>query len=351
MLSRNFNLSDLTVVMQGAVGTDSASRSELIGNIAATRRALPGATLILSTWVGSGAQIDWPVDHVVESDDPGELPNFKYNSPGVMNNVNRQIVSSRAGLESVKTRYAIKMRTDCRFDGTGFLDAFLARDNGETANNRIVVPHLFSVDPRVFEQMPFHLSDWFQFGETGKLRDLWCAPPMAYEDATYYDTHAHASWSSRFDRRYRARFAPEQHVWTHYAGRAGYVCPGFHNDVSYTVLNSHDRFLSREVQVVDVAHSGFVLPRYGWALRSGFQRFNCLNAHDWSFLEAHLSGRTTDAGTQMTGFRRLRAKRFLSALASCTEPLAPMLTLPLMKPLVSRFLKGVDAWSARTAQY
>lgn len=349
MASRQFYFTDLTIVMQGAVGAGTASRNALIENVMATRRAMPGVKVILSTWRGSDPQADWPVDLIVESHDPGQLPNFKYNSPRVMNNVNRQIVSSYAGLEAVKTRYALKMRADCCFTSAGFLEG-LAQDSNTPSKSRIVVPHLFSVDPRVFEQMPFHFSDWFQFGETEKIQQLWRTPLMTHGDAIYYDSHVHAPWSSRFDRRYRARFAAEQHVWMHYAKDAGYLCPDFLNDVSDSILESHDQFVAREIEIVDVTRSGLLFPRYDWALRSGFQRFNCLTASDWSVLESSHSGRQIDSRTRITGMRRARVKPFLNALATRTEALAPALMSPLVKPLVSRFLKGVDAWSHQIAQ-
>ncbi len=336
--------SDVTVVLQGAL-PDAAGLPALQANLAALRAALPGAAVVFSTWQGC----DWPagisVDQAVFSPDPGALPAYKVGRCKT-NNVNRQIVSSAAGLAAVRTPYALKLRCDARLSHRGALDwlAWLQRHDG-AGPGRIITAGHFCVEPRLFEQMPFHLSDWFQFGATARLQQLWQAPLMTLADATHYERQPHAAHSTLFDRRFIARWPAEQFVWRAFAQSLGYHVPDFHNDVSPAVLAEHDRFLATEVAILDLAQAGLQVPALAWAARSGMQRFNCLNHVDWLALAAQQQQWRLRPAQQQAIARRQRAKALVGRAFSVARPLLPALVVPPLKRVVSLALKGADAWS------
>ena len=100
---------DISVVVQGPIHTQDNLTKRVLESV---RTHLPDAELILSTWKGS--QIDGlDCDVLLLNDDPGAINGY---------NVNRQIVSTRNGLQKATRTYAVKLRTDMQLTGTGFID-------------------------------------------------------------------------------------------------------------------------------------------------------------------------------------------------------------------------------------
>ncbi len=119
----------ITIVFQGQIdpsqlGSGATDGTDFLYNLAQTKKALPNAKVILSTWnsfefpsyYNTAAKLG--VDRLILNPDPGGLPNIKfgYDTP---NNVNRQIASTAAGMALVNTKYALKLRAD----------SFLTSDN------------------------------------------------------------------------------------------------------------------------------------------------------------------------------------------------------------------------------
>ncbi|MDR5855191.1 WavE lipopolysaccharide synthesis family protein [Caballeronia sp. LZ062] len=273
--------SDITVVFQGAVKPYvGADRDSFRENVRQTRRSLPNADIIVSTWKGAELPRGLLADAVIESDDPGGLPGIKYDSPKA-NNVNRQIVSTLAGLESVRTPYVVKLRTDSMLEHAGFLDFAKAVYQRDGKDTRILANSFFTLDPTIFERLPFHLSDWFHFGRTDRLLQYWSAPPVTPVDASWYDRERHIAGSTFFERNFRARFAVEQHLCMHYASQHGYVVPQLLNDGNPDVLASFERFIVNETLILDPWQIGLRMRKYEWVGASLFQRINTLMYLDW----------------------------------------------------------------------
>lgn len=260
--------SQISVVIQGAVGPITRH------TILSIRQFLPGAEIILSTWEQSDLG-ELQADRVVLSRDPGGLPGIKKRLPEP-NNVNRQIVSTAAGLARATRPYAVKIRADAYLIHAGFLNFDVAE--------RIAVCSFFTLDPTMFEHVPYHISDWFQFGPTALLQQYWDVPPMSVEDATWYDTHPHRAGSSYLDRTFRCRLPVEQYLATHYAARFGYALPTFHNDTRDEVLRDHWHFVKERVIILDPDQIGLQFDKYERLMSSGFQHLNCLTHRDWQAL-------------------------------------------------------------------
>jgi hypothetical protein len=337
---------EITVVFQGAFGNDAAQRAHQTANVRCTLAALPGASAVVSTWDDESIPVEIAHLTVVRSADPGSLPPFKRVTACGENNINRQIVSSAAGLAQVSTAYALKLRLDCRLRHDGLLRHYAMYGHNREGRERIVVSNLFSVDPRMFEQMPFHLSDWFQFGPTAALRMLWSAPWMTPDEAMHYAAHAHALHSTPFDRLYVTRFAPEQHVFRTYAQSLGYEVPQFINDTRSEVLAEHDRFVVDEVLLAEAMQSGLVFDKYAWAMRSGFQRFNCLSFADWQQLAARAAGRASTR--EPTCRRRAAVRARIRALVLGLGEAATLLRARPIKPVANLFFRAA-AWCATPA--
>jgi hypothetical protein len=330
--------SNITVVFQGPVVQGSGGTAEQIRR---TQLALPQAHYILSTWTGSDlAGID--VDDVVLSVDPGGLSGIKRrdraNEP---NNINRQLLSTRRGMDLARTGYAIKLRTDCFLEHTEFLRWFERVRAGGPA--RIVASSLFTIDPAMFEQMSYHVSDWFQFGETPALRDYWSAEFMHEADATYYERHPYAEHSTFMDRRFRCRLAVEQYVASQYAARLGYEVPQYHNDLRDEIMAGHQRFLAERFLILDPWQIGLRFPKYAWAYRSSFQRLNCLLFLDWYRLYLEQGGAPIEAGAPLGSFRARRTRKHVARLLSrWMDKAGPILVQPSVKWVINRLLTVLE---------
>ena len=336
---------DITVVFQGPVIPGPQGTAALIRR---TRQALPLSRYVLSTWTGSNLA-DVAVDGVVLSQDPGGLPGIKCrDGAGEFNNINRQLLSTQRGLSGVATPFAIKMRTDCCLEHTGFLQSFQRFAPVTEAPSRIVVSSLFTIDPAMFEQMPYHVSDWFQFGDTTTLRTYWSSPPfMSTDDATFYERHVHASHSTFMDRRFRSRLAVEQFLAVHYAQHCGYEVPRYHNECREAVLEGHRRFLARHFLVLDPWDLGLCFPKYDWAYRSSFQQLNCLLFIDWYRLYLEDGGTPVEEAALSSALwaRRIQ-KGAARILGRGMDKAGPFFLTPRLKRMVNRLLR-VLAWQSR----
>jgi hypothetical protein len=303
---------DITLVFQGVFKPwVTRDHENFARNIALTRKVLPGARIILSTWEGVELPPGLKVDAVVESRDPGGLAPLKLDDSKA-NNVNRQLVTTRAGLDAVDTPYAAKLRTDCFLEHAGFIDYYLEQRTLDGGRERMLASSFFTLDPALFERMPYHISDWFHFGPTRTLQDYWSAAPMSIEDAQYHETHPHAPNSSVLERRFRARYAVEQHICMGFAASLGYTCPRFLNDLSDAVMEDYWRFLGHEMMLLDPWQIGLRFDKYGWVGTSAFQRLNNLMHLDWIFLaDPQLSGRSDPAMLRRLIDQRQRQKALM----------------------------------------
>jgi hypothetical protein len=281
--------SDITLVFQGAFKPYvTRDRDDVMRNIRLTRKVLPGARIILSTWAGAEIPPGLAVDAVVQSEDPGGLPPLKLDDKKP-NNINRQLVTTQAGLAAVETPYAAKLRTDCFLEHAGFIDHYLEQRQLDRGRERLAACSFFTLDPTLFERLAYHISDWFQFGPTALLREYWSAEPMSVKDARQYENQQHVSGSSLFECKFRARYAVEQHICMQFARARGYTCPRYINDVSDDVLADYRKFLAREVLLLDPWQIGLRFEKYGWVANSPFQRLNNLMHLDWlAIADPHL---------------------------------------------------------------
>ncbi|MBC7514619.1 MAG: hypothetical protein H7234_09310 [Herminiimonas sp.] len=296
---------DITLVFQGAFKPYITRDGDWYAqNIRAARRVLPGAKIILSTWKGTEIPSSLAVDDVVFSIDPGGLAPLKLDDDKA-NNVNRQLVSTAAGLAAVTTSHAVKIRTDCSLHHAGFLDFYGEQVKLDMGQERLLACSFFTLDPTVFECVPFHLSDWFHFGRTELLQTYWSAPPLTGEQARFYERNRHMPGSSFFEKKFRAKFAAEQHICSHFARMRGYRCPQFLNDAPADVMHDYYRFLATEVIVLDPWQIGLDFKKYNWVGGSLFQCMNNLMHLDW----LQIAGQESSSGADPAGLRRLIAER------------------------------------------
>ncbi len=318
----------ITVVFQGHIdpnqlGTGATDGSDFLYNLAQTKKALPKARIILSTWNSFEFPSDYNtaaklgVDHLVLNPDPGGLPNIKfgYDTP---NNVNRQIASTAAGMALVATKYALKLRADSFLTSDHLLSIYddyvkaikkapqsdsqtlsaqsptspqkaskksksssVKRKKNNKKYSPIAVASFFTIDPNVYEHMAYHVSDWVQFGKRKALQEYWSVKPMSEKNATYFESHSHDDDAAFFDNQFRTKLAVEQHIAVKYAKSRGYKVPSHYNQIDDEILTGYNRFLAEHFIVLDLDQFGLSFPKYGWVRGDDFMALNCVSHEDW----------------------------------------------------------------------
>lgn len=207
----SIDYSDITFVVQGDVADITFK------TFASIRKHLPGAPIVMSTSTPNSLLNKLEADDVVISPDPGARPIGDW--PGAkMNNINRQIVSSRQGLKKVKTKYAFKIRSDYLIDGVGFLDYFdkfpKCDENFRIFKHKLLAGCYFSRNPRMQDPNPYHPSDVAFFGLAEDLVNLFDIP---LDDFTtrYVDERGAC----------HCQYIPEQYLFISYLRKIGRVVP------------------------------------------------------------------------------------------------------------------------------
>lgn len=218
---------DISVVVQGPISEVTKSC------ISSIRNFLPESTIIVSTdETADVTEINY--DHLVLNKDVGA----KYSADlggKKPNNVNRQITSTLNGLKAVKTKYALKLRSDFILTGNSFLDYFQKyqhfNEQEKYFEQRILACTIFSKLPKKskFIEMsgsgyPYHLSDFVQFGLTKDLLKLWNVDLVSDEDLNWFDKPT--------EEYVRHRYNAEQQIFVQFMKK---------NNIAYFADHFHDR--------------------------------------------------------------------------------------------------------------
>ncbi len=202
---------DISVVVQGPIDKDYTSRC-----LKSIRKYLPESIIILSTWEGSNVEgLDY--DILVLNKDPGytyvQDPQKTEPQSLILNNVNRQIISTINGLKKVKTPYSLKLRTDFEIRGTGFLKYFDKYKN-TTEEMKVFKKRIVSFCQCFSDRTPFHPCDFIFFGLTSDLQFLYDIPLQSEEEANWFLKNNPVNAEQYII--YQGsiyRFCPEMHLW------------------------------------------------------------------------------------------------------------------------------------------
>lgn len=194
----------ISIIAQGAVTPEITARC-----LKQLRAVFPCAQLILSTWVGTDVSgLDF--DKVVFSADPGAQTG--YETVNIPNNVNRQIISTKAGLAAADREFILKTRTDILFHSSRFLEYFGKFDNAPPLlfKNRLLICDFYTRSPRASE-ICFHPSDWIAFGNADDIRMFYSNLELqSDENAGWFKSHV------KKEKKYLnflSRYTPEQHIF------------------------------------------------------------------------------------------------------------------------------------------
>lgn len=212
---------DISVIVQGRVEDTTAF------TLMSVRKYLPGAHIILSTWEGCDVGgLDY--DELVYNRDPGAVDCSLWKEKKILNNGNRQIVSTKGGLERVKTEFTLKLRSDLLLLGNDFVkyySAYIKKDSNSCLfKNRILIGELYTRHNFVYHRdcvkydvpKPFHPSDWFVFGRTEDVHKLYDPVKLIPETelADYVCKYPERVEEKKY--KYSWRYTTEQHIFMNF---------------------------------------------------------------------------------------------------------------------------------------
>lgn len=226
-------MTQLSIVFQGPVFPS------LQDNLRRTRRVYPEAEIIVSTWHASAEEDarlrDWLAVsgiRLVLSDDPGPLTG-RDASGEWSTNINRMLLSSRAGLAAATHPLAVKLRTDSWLSDrtlSVLLEQVLsdeqmpARDpDYRVFHSRVMTATWFARDARGSLPLLFHPGDIMLAGRTEDVALFFNAPPAGA--SLFRPAIAAGLWSAW-------QYVPEQWLWVnaiHQATNRDVFAGNFHH--------------------------------------------------------------------------------------------------------------------------
>ncbi|HEB0856373.1 hypothetical protein I5682_02895 [Citrobacter werkmanii] len=216
-------MKQLSLVIQGPVQTKEQTLEQFLWQLQRVRDTFPLAEIIVSSWDMADAGNEFLADllshmdiTLVLSDDPG--PIIGWESAGKhLTNVNRQLVSTRAGLNAATRELVIKLRTDCYLTDRSIvrlLEQHVAADDGFIRDNtfsvfsqRVITASWIARDARGSLPFLFHPGDIFLAGRTEDIK-VFFNSPLATQDLFMPTIFPGGLWCAW-------RYVPEQWLWVH----------------------------------------------------------------------------------------------------------------------------------------
>jgi len=205
-------LKELTFCIQGPVAFNSKGTNLTEKLIQSIRLFFPNSQIILSTWEHENLNF---VDgiRVVQSRDPGSGVRYRH---GLNNNINRQIISTNAGLNLVKTKYVVKVRSDLLIEGSSLGKIILKLPDTIENDFSIFKKYVIVLDRLTFssrkkENPALHVTDMLQAGLTSDITKMWNLPLMSFEQERFYE-NASIEISKQV-RNHIPEFRAEQYFW------------------------------------------------------------------------------------------------------------------------------------------
>lgn len=269
--------SDISVIVQGNI--NKAYTKICLQQI---RKILPKAQIILSTWKNSEIE-DLEYDVLILNEDPGaSVINFKNNT---LNNVNRQLLSTKAALRKTNRKFILKTRTDIYYNDFSFLKLYEQYDYEcfNILSHPLLIVNFYTRNPRVLS-IPFHPSDWILFGYSDDVQKYYsCTNLQNKEDMEYFLYHKNRS---PYFVNVISRFFPEQYLAISFFKKVISIkCENFY-DNSLENVNLSEKLFAKFFIVLDYKKQvNMQFMKYN--PNRFFEETTILNYNMWIILREH----------------------------------------------------------------
>lgn len=294
-------MQNLSIVLQGPLGDAAELPRTTWKYILRTRRTFPLAELIVSGWKTSPerdsqlhAQLAGQNIILVLSEDPGPVVGYDRGGKYVTN-VNRQLISSRAGLAAATRPLAIKMRIDSYLYSRKLVRLLTSRvlaldgldrdDRYTVFQSRVINLNLYARDARGSIPILFHPGDIMLAGKTADVRAFFAAP-LAHHDDLFHPTATAGLWSAW-------RYVSEQYYWVQAITKARGVTV-FEGNTAHTAAlrDSSERYYLANFIPYSPRQLGFRWPKY-WRSYPLRGLFSVYTQRRWLRLHHQVHGQST----------------------------------------------------------
>ncbi|NFO10206.1 hypothetical protein FDB29_03590 [Clostridium botulinum] len=246
---------EISIIVQGAI--NEYTKKSLLS----IRKNFFNAQIILSTWEDSNVS-GLEYDEVVFSKDPGS--EIIDDISRTFNNVNRQIVSTKAGLKIATRKYILKTRSDIIWKSDDILSYFGKYDKEFKPKhffNRILICNYYTRNPKILP-LPFHMSDWVAFGCKEDINLFYNIHLQENDEMRWFKKNEKEN--ERFYTNLLVKYVPEQHICLNFVRKFYDVkCDSFY-DASIKNITLTEYILAND----------FVVLNYDEQLNINFPKYN-----------------------------------------------------------------------------
>lgn len=204
--------SELAIIIQGPVIKNNNGDNVTRAVIESIRKHFPKSQLILSTWENADLS-ELPtstIDKIILSEDPLDQTPQGY----APININRQLISARAGLKETDKPYILKTRTDLIFKNDNILSLIGSSSDPKTeltfVDQPIVVCNLSTRAHHRQMKVPFWVCDFIYAGTNHDINQLFSIPDFPPEHHDYLSETERKNAGLPLST--RCRYCPESYI-------------------------------------------------------------------------------------------------------------------------------------------
>jgi len=245
-------MESVTFCIQGAVAFDSVGRNLTRNLIESILLHFPNSPVIFSTWESENVEFAFGVKLVTSKDPSSEI---RFLGSKEKNNINRQIVSTLAGLNEVKTDLVVKLRSDLIVDNDRL--GKLIQKIPKTLNhpltifsNYVIVLDRLTFSPAKKDNFTLHVTDMLQAGRTSDIIKIWNIQTMTLEQEVFYQSSTPEQLALVGN--HLPEFRAEQYFWNELIKK----------ELGFGIQSSLDRILPNNIRVEELFQFNIVPMRF-----------------------------------------------------------------------------------------
>ncbi|PTQ90038.1 WavE lipopolysaccharide synthesis family protein [Agitococcus lubricus] len=250
----------VTVVLQGPTCRGDGQPENDLGlrAIQSIRQFLPEAEIIVSTWQKDSVE-GFGDCFVVRSNDPGSMPDIN----GFANNINRQLLSTQAGVQLASRPYVLKMRADHALTSNK-ITSIQEYEPGlgveyRLFNKPVTMSNLYIRKATKYPFL-FHMSDLVQFGTKEDLLLIWGDELFRKEDVFLPEGKNNPLWGN-YSGPTNLMHVPEQSLTIRLLNKKGFnIKLPYLSYINYDYVLLWEKILVINFNVLNWENSGVIFP-------------------------------------------------------------------------------------------
>lgn len=248
----------ISFVVQGAVERKNDITSKCLQSI---KEFFPTSEVILSTWEGSDVS-GLAFDQLILSADPGDLGPYYEDRKNLLNNNNRQLLSTIEGIKASTRSYVVKVRSDMLFSSNR-LEYYLRTTDkckGSTLSHKLIILRDHTVNPKQFRKQSHHPSDFLFAGRREDMLYYFDSPLQTRDMASYFKNY---NYPDEIVPKLISQFSNEQYLLKSFLERAEGDCMLKHSfDCTPAVIQDWFRIICEYFLLCSEKELGVICQKY-----------------------------------------------------------------------------------------